>query len=118
MIMNKTILTKQMLEEQYGTALKGLVECKDDNLILAQVCLNAYEDLVSIEGSYTIDELVAMDVPYSGIYKEFFHYYAGTTYGKSKEVCKHVAKYSKNKAFVEKLLKHAEHHLNKMEAAA
>ena len=116
--MKKNYFTKQMLEEQYSTVLKGLVEVDNDNLILAQVCLNAYEDLVSTEGSYTIDELVAMDVPYSGIYNEFFHYYAGTTYGKSKQVCKHVAKYSKDKVFVEKLLKHAEHHLNKMEAAA
>lgn len=117
--MKKIILTKQMLEEQYSTAMKGLVDCGNDDLLLAQVCYAALEDVINIPSNiHPWEEFVATDNMYNNLYNEFFHYYAGTTYGKSKEVCKHVAKYSKDKNFVEKLLKHAEHHLNKMEIAA
>lgn len=111
--------TKQMLEEQYCTANKGFVECKNEKLLLAQVCNAAMKDLNEIAiDCHTIDELIAMDVHYSGLYNEFFHYYAGTTYGKSEEVREHVKQYGSDKNFVDKMVKHAVHYLNEMAVAA
>lgn len=115
--MNKTILSKQMLEEQYGTALKGLVECKDDNLILAQVCKCARKDACDVIGhSDTFDEMLENGV-LSNLYNEFAHYFAGTSYGKTEEVCKHIEQYGNDKNFVEKLVKHTVHYLNEMAVA-
>lgn len=115
--MEKSLL-KQMLEEQYGTAFKGLVECENENLFLAQVCDAARKDTNMPDGIYTLDEWIAKDVMYSNLYNEFAHFYAGTTYGKSEEVCKDVEKYGKDKAFVEKMVKHAEHYLCQMKEMA
>lgn len=117
--MIKNILSKQMLEAQYGTAMSELVECENENLILAQVCEAAMMDVNNIANeTHTIDELIAMDVHYSGLYNEFFHYYSGTTYGKTDEVREHVEQYLNDKNFVEKMLKHALNYIYHMKVAA
>lgn len=107
-----------MLEEQYGTAMNGLLECGNENLLLAQVCENARKYACdSITHCKTFKKMLEYGI-LSNLYNEFFHYFAGTTYGKSEEVCKHIEQYGNDKKFVNKLLKHSIHYCNKMEVAA
>lgn len=116
--MNNNYFSKQLLEEKYSSVLSQLIECENDNLLLAQVCKSAFMDLVSTIDPYSIEEFTDMDIPYSRIYNDFYYYYTGATYGKSMEVCNIVEHYSNDKAFVEKMLKHAEHYLNSIGVAA
>ena len=116
--MNKIFLNKQLLEEKYSSVLSQLVECGNENLLLAQVCESAFMDLLSTLDPNSIHESTDMNIPYSKIYIDFSEYYSGTTYGKSMEVCNIVEHYSNDKAFVEKMLKHAEHYLNSIGVAA
>lgn len=116
--MNKIILTKQMLEEQYSTVMKNFVECENDNLLLAQVCNYAWKDVnIALKSDGSFDELVEY-VILGCIYNDMFHYYAGTTYGSTEEVRQRVKMSSRDKSFVEKMMEHAIHHLNTIAEAA
>ena len=114
----KQYFNKQLLEEQYSSVLKGVVVVEDENMTLAQVCNLAMKDVNHPDGVYSLADYIALDIMYANIYNEFAHYYAGTNYGKTPEVCEHVEKYSNDKDFVEKMVKHAEHYLNQQIAEA
>lgn len=107
-----------MLEEQYRSVMKNLVKCGNENLLLAQVCSNAWEDVnLALQGDGSFDKLVEYGI-LGCIYNDMFHYYAGTTYGSTEEVRQRVKMYSRDKSFVEKLMEHAIHHLNTIAEAA
>lgn len=107
-----------MLEEQYSTVMKKLVKCGNDNLLLAQVCSHAWKDVnLALGGDGSFDELMEYGI-LGTIYNDMFHYYAGTTYGSTKEVRQLVKMYSRDKPFVEKMMEHAIHHLNMIAEAA
>ena len=116
--MNQNFFTKQMLEEQYSYVLSRLIDCGNDNLLLSQVCYSAYLDLQFANELYTKEELVAMDITYIAVYYDLHQYYAGTTYGKSKEVYSNVKQYSKDRKFIEQMLRRAEHYLGQIGIAA